>query len=164
VGLPPNQRRTPEARDRRLGHDHRYGASPKRARPGSTPDWTDLDAVPQVAGVRPPLPRRPVRGGRRPRGARGGPGTGEAGPTQRGPRHRRRTYPCRPVRTERMVQPVGGRFPAGIRNAGSAARRNSGSRRPRDRRLNLFSERDAGNLRSVFRPPLFRRCRPGRAP
>jgi hypothetical protein len=82
-----------------------------------------------------------------------GPGTGEAGPAQPRPRHRRRTYPCRPVRTERMVQPVRGRFPAGIRNAGSAARRNSGSRRARDRRLNLFSERDAGSIRSVLRPP-----------
>jgi hypothetical protein len=51
-----------------------------------------------------------------------------------------------------MVQPVGGRFPAGIRNAGSAPRRNSRSRRARDPRLNLFCERDAGSIRSVFRP------------
>jgi hypothetical protein len=72
------------------------------------------------------------------------------------------SMPPRPYRTDGSARrwALSRRHP----QRGSAARRNSGSRRPRDRRLNLFSERDAGNLRTVFRPPLFRRCRPERAP
>ena len=51
VGLPPDQRRTPEARHRRLGHDHRHGVSPRRPRPGAAAERTDLDAVPEAAGL-----------------------------------------------------------------------------------------------------------------
>src|SRR6266545_1721866 len=46
-----------------------------------------------------------------------------------------------------------------VRDAGSVARRNSGSRRARDRRLNLSASVRGGNLRSVFRSPV-PSCRP----
>jgi hypothetical protein len=43
VGLPQDQRRAPEARRRRLRHDHRHGASPRWPQPGPPPDRTDLE-------------------------------------------------------------------------------------------------------------------------
>ncbi len=49
-----------------------------------------------------------------------------------------------------------GPLPRCVRDAGSVARRNSGSRRARDRRLNLSRSVRGGNLRSVF-PSLSRR-------
>ncbi len=52
VGLPQDPRGAPEARHRRLGHDHRHGASPKGARPGATADRAQLDAVPAAPGPR----------------------------------------------------------------------------------------------------------------
>src|SRR6266498_2279281 len=70
MGLPQDQGRAPEARGRYLGNDHRHGAATGRPRPSVPPDRPDLDAIPQAAGVRPPLPRRPVRRG----GPLGGPG------------------------------------------------------------------------------------------
>src|SRR5712691_4180749 len=82
VGLPQDQGRAPEARRRRLGHDHRHGASPRRTRPRAPTNRTDLDAVPPAAGVRPALSRRAVRGGPEPCGTGGGPATGEAGPAR----------------------------------------------------------------------------------
>src|SRR6266545_4603730 len=155
VGLPQDPRRAPEARRRRLGPDHRHGASPKRPRPGPPPDRTDLDAVPHVAGVRPAVPRRAVRGERGPRGARGDP----APAAQRRPPHRRRTYPCRAVVPNGHLISTVGALPRCVRDAGSVARRNSDSRRARDRRLNLSASVRGGNLRSVFRSPV-PSCRP----
>src|SRR6266511_1560365 len=70
VGLPEDPRRAPAARDRRVRHDHRHGASPKRPRPGATAPRADLDAVPEGTGVGPALPRVPIR--------RAGPGSGSA--------------------------------------------------------------------------------------
>ena len=57
VGVPPDPGRAPEARRRRLGDDHRHGASRERPRPGAPSDRANLGAVPQAAGLRPPLPR-----------------------------------------------------------------------------------------------------------
>src|SRR6266542_278806 len=53
---------TPEARDRRVGHDHRHGASPERPRPGAAADRTDVDPVPPGAGLWPAVLAVPVRG------------------------------------------------------------------------------------------------------
>jgi hypothetical protein len=57
VGVPQDQRRAPEARGRRLGDDHRHGATEGRPRPGAAPGRPDLDPVPPGSGVRPALPQ-----------------------------------------------------------------------------------------------------------
>jgi hypothetical protein len=62
-GLPPDQGRASETRHRRLGHDHRHGASPRWPRSRAT-DRPDLDTVSEDAGLRPVLRRLPVRGGK----------------------------------------------------------------------------------------------------
>jgi hypothetical protein len=88
VGIPPQDPgRTLEARDRRLAHHRRHGASPKRPRPGTTSDRPDLDRVPP-AGVRPALRQLPIRPGRQPGGRRIG-SAGSNDPGRRGPSHDR---------------------------------------------------------------------------
>ena len=57
MGLPSDPGRAPEARHPRLGDDHRQGASRESTRPGAPSDRANLGAVPQAAGLRPPLPR-----------------------------------------------------------------------------------------------------------
>src|SRR5919106_7098358 len=76
VGLPQDPRGAPEARHRRLGHDDRHGASPRRPRPGTAAQRADLETVPQVAGERPALSRVSIRraGGRRRPRTGSGPG------------------------------------------------------------------------------------------
>ena len=117
VGLSQDQRGTLEARR----HDDRHGASPQRPRPGATPDRAALATVPEVAGVRPALPRASIRRA----GQVGRPCTGSApgstGPAQRrlGDHRRRRTHP-RPVASERRAHLHGGRSAAWTRDSGSA--------------------------------------------
>jgi hypothetical protein len=62
VGLLEDPRGAPEARHRRLGHDHRHGAQRRRARPGATADRAHLDAVSAAPG-----PRRALFGASLPR-------------------------------------------------------------------------------------------------
>ncbi len=81
-------------------------------------------------------------------------------PLSDGPATGRRTYPCRPVGTEQTSHPDGGRSPPCVRNAGSAARWNSRSRRARDRRLNLFASGRAATSHRSFGPLLRRVDRP----
>ncbi len=110
----------------------RSGLGPAPRRIG--PTWTQFLRL-QAYG--PAVPRRAVRGERGPRGARGDPPPA----AQRRPRHGRRTHPCRPVGPNGHLTPTVGPLPRCVRDAGSVARRNSGSRRARDRRLNLSVER-----------------------
>ncbi len=83
VGIPQDQGGAPEARHRRLGHDHRHGASPRRPRAGATADWAHLEAVPEGAGLRPALQRASIRRGGRLGSPGGGSAAGSAVPGQR---------------------------------------------------------------------------------
>jgi hypothetical protein len=89
VGLLEDPRGAPEAQYRRLGHDHRHGASPKRARPGAATDRAHLDAVPAAPGPRRALFGASLRGGGPPGSRRRPPaahaGAGEGGSNRRHP-------------------------------------------------------------------------------
>jgi hypothetical protein len=107
----------------------RGGLGPAPRRIG--PTWRQ---VPQVAGVRPALPRISVRRARALGRARTGSGPGSTGTEQRRLGHRR-GHGCHPrlVASEPSAHVHGGRSTARVRDSGSACC--SSSRRARDGRL-----------------------------
>jgi hypothetical protein len=95
VGLPQDPGGAPEARHRRLGHDHRHGAPRRRTRPCAASDRPHLDPVPEAPGVRRALPRTCLRPGGRPPRSRGRPAGADVRSGDRGSNR------PRPPRTDR---------------------------------------------------------------